>query len=133
MANPTYTPLDAKSLRIALGQTAKEFGLTLRRATHPRATRGYSHAYVIMIEHGRKPLAGAILAAYLRVRAQHERRNPEIEAAVRCEVLAQTDISGALVVGEPRLCARPGCGVRFIARRSSQRFCGRWCQKAAGR
>lgn len=133
MATATVSLDTLKALRLELGQSIRCFGLTLKRAVNPKAENGYSHAYILALESGKRPLTPDLAKAYQRIMAAHDGADPDAAVSQPMTVYAANDIAGCVVTGSARQCARPGCRVRFVPHNPAQRYHSAWCRKQINR
>lgn len=122
------TAVDLKRLRLDLPASFRVFGLILRRAIEPRARRGFSKAYVIALEQGKREITPEIAAAFWRIAAAHDEVDPTTATARTVSVWAMHDIGGALIAGKAVKCFRPGCPVRFIKTSPAQKYHSPHCR-----
>lgn len=121
-------PSNLKAIRTALGQSLREFGRTLKKAVDPSDTIGYSNSYIIQLEDGRRNCTPELERGYRRIAAAFDETDPDLATAKAVTVYATSDIGGALVMGEARQCARPGCPVKFVPTSNFQKYHNRRCR-----
>jgi len=118
-----------KELRLSLSESFRVFGITLKRALDPQARRGFSKAYIIALESGKRKITPDIEIAFWRIAAAHDGVDPTTATASALTVYATENIGGALVTGKAVPCARPGCPVKFVKTNPAQKYHSPWCRK----
>jgi hypothetical protein len=113
------TPAMLRALRLELGQSLAQFGLTLKRAIDPRSPYGYTRQYISRLEHGQDPITPELAAVLDEVPAA-------LGGAVHSRILIQPGQipAGAFLPLTARAvqCARPGCRVLFIRTSPNQKY-----------
>jgi len=122
-------PSDLKELRLGLPASFRVFGLILKRAIDPKARQGFSKAYVIALEQGKREITPEIAQAFWRIAAAHDEVDPTTATARTVSVWAIHDIGGALITGKAVECARPGCPVRFVKTCPAQKYHSAHCRE----
>src|SRR5512139_261059 len=112
------TPEMIRSLRLELGQSLSQFGVTLKRAVDPAAKHPYSRQYINRLETGQDRITPKLVAAFFEIAGVMDDVPPGVGGAVSVMVIAQPGqvIEGALIkrTMQTKSCARPGCKVPFI-------------------
>jgi transcriptional regulator with XRE-family HTH domain len=114
------TPEMIRELRMALGQSLSEFGLTLKRAIDTAARKGYSRQYISALERGdpKFVITREIEGAFWGLAALQDDVPAGVGGAVTVKVLAQPGqiVDGAFLRRSlvSKRCARPGCSVIFV-------------------
>lgn len=122
-------PENLTELRKALGLSYSGFGKLLWEAHAGGRRKPYSKPYIIALENGSRVITPGIALAFLRLAAAQDEVDPLTLTATEQTVYAEHDIAGAVVLGEAKLCARPGCRVRFVGVRQ-QKYHSIACRKA---
>jgi len=100
-----------------------------------RRSEPFSPSYLYNVMEGRQPPAGELLAA-LRAWWEHANGGHHLAGAfepVQVRAVPGTVATGALILGHSVRCPREGCGIDFVPRTQTQRFCSRECQILAYR
>jgi hypothetical protein len=121
------------AIRADLGQTMREFGLTLKRVLEPGAAHGFSKNYVSMMERGAARITPRIARATLVLMAMLDGVDEVQARAQPVKVLAVGNIDGAIVFGDARPCALAGCRVRFVPRSWNHAYHSPACKREAKR
>ena len=114
------SPNMLKQLRQGLNLSLSDFGVILRRAIDPRATKGFTRQYVSRLEHGQDAITPEIESAFWNIAAVMDDVPAAVGGAVTVSVLVQPGQieNGSLIKRSPAMrskhCARPGCAVVFI-------------------
>ena len=127
------SPDQMKELRLALFQSTRQFGVTLKRAINPSSRRGFSHVYIMALESGKRKITEALARAFWRIASAHDDTDPDIATAQIVTLFAMENIKDALVTGHSRRCARPGCPVVFFPHHPQQKYHSIWCRERVGR
>ena len=114
------SPNMLKQLRQGLNLSLSDFGVILRRAIDPRATKGFTRQYISRLEHGQDAITPEIESAFWNIAAVMDDVPAAVGGAVTVSVLVQPGQieNGSLIKRSPAMrskhCARPGCAVVFI-------------------
>jgi hypothetical protein len=110
-----------RQLRLHLGESLSKFGLTLKRAIDPKATKGYSRQYISKLEQGNDPkftITPEIESAFYVISQALDGVPAGTGGTITVQVHALPGQvqEGAYVKPSLRTksCARPGCSVVFI-------------------
>jgi transcriptional regulator with XRE-family HTH domain len=119
--NTTITPEMLKELRLALGQSLSEFGLSLKRSIDPKAEIGFSRQYISRLEHGdpKFVITDEIASAYWNIAGVLDDMPAGTGGAIIAQIMVQPgQIPDGVVPLLSRTvkivrCKRPGCPVWF--------------------
>ncbi len=104
-------------------------GLASELSAEISPIKNWSWNYLHQVKQQKLPLSGDLRVAIRRLcEKKKQQRKPEFEEVV---ILAPPGfvMSNSILKSQTRLCARPGCGIRFIANSPNQKFHSPSCRK----